>query len=84
MSGSSTCRSCGRPIVWGETEAGKKIPMDPEPSIDGNLTRTASTVDGRIHYLIKYYKRARETPGVTTYKSHFATCPDAKNFRRPR
>lgn len=26
--GSSKCRSCGAPIVWFKTSAGKKIPVD--------------------------------------------------------
>ena len=27
----STCRACGRPILWIGTPAGKSMPCDPEP-----------------------------------------------------
>lgn len=26
-----TCRSCGAEIVWGRTNNGKAMPIDPEP-----------------------------------------------------
>ncbi len=25
----ATCKGCGAPIVWGVTEAGNKVPLDP-------------------------------------------------------
>lgn len=27
------CKFCGRPILWGETESGEIIPLDPKASI---------------------------------------------------
>ena len=31
------CRSCRRPILWAETEKGRRIPIDPQPVTDGNI-----------------------------------------------
>jgi hypothetical protein len=83
VSGSSQCRSCGRPIVWAISAAGKNIPLDPEPRADGNLLRHASTLDGKIVFRAEVVDRDDPTL-ANRYVSHFVTCPDAKNFRRPR
>ncbi len=32
-----TCRSCGAPVYWTETEKGKRMPVDREPGDDGNI-----------------------------------------------
>lgn len=34
---SAVCRECGKDIVWGRTEKGRRMPIDPEPRADGNL-----------------------------------------------
>lgn len=44
----AACRSCGAPIAWVVTNAGKRAPIDP----DGT--------------------------------NHFATCPQAESWRKPR
>lgn len=33
----NTCRSCGAPILWAKTERGKMMPVDPDPSENGNV-----------------------------------------------
>lgn len=54
MSGSSTCRSCGRPIVWGVSTNGRNIPVDPEPRADGNLRLVATGMkEGRIVFQVR-------------------------------
>lgn len=70
---SAKCKSCGAPIIWRVTEGGKSIPVDAEPSADGNL--------------IFFGTSAHPVPKLWTgdrYKSHFATCPNAAKHRKPK
>ncbi|MGE5585779.1 MAG: hypothetical protein ACM309_09680 [Bacillota bacterium] len=39
--GMTTCKGCGREIKWLRTEAGKQMPVDPEPV-------TVVLTDGRV------------------------------------
>lgn len=74
-----TCRSCGAPIVWGTTYAGKRMPIDATPTAMGNVRLFG---DGRAMALgltdIEAYRQA----GIALYTSHFATCPHAARHRR--
>ena len=63
----STCRSCGAPITWIELVSGKRMPFDGELI----YVRTAQ-VGGRL---------VGEIDSSVSI-SHFATCPDAKDWRR--
>ena len=65
------CRSCNAEIVWVKTANGKSMPIDAQPYEDGNL----ALVDGMA--LV-----ATEPKGSPLYKSHFATCPNAKQHRK--
>lgn len=67
------CKSCGAPILWRVTEGGKSIPLDVEPSDDGNLVLFGTGA----HPLPKLWTGDR-------YKSHFATCPNADQHRKAR
>lgn len=72
MSAPQTCRSCQAPIIWATTTRGKSVPIDAEPSEDGNLT----VIDGVVHF--------SKLAGQKHYKSHFATCGDRDAWRRDR
>lgn len=72
----STCRSCGAPVRWERTAAGKPIPLDPEPRPDGNL---AFRDDGRVYSLPQ-----STLDDVPRYVTHFATCPHANQHRKPK
>ena len=72
----SQCRSCGAPIRWLTTLRGKMIPIDLEPVPTGNV-------------IIEGTGRARVIgSGVPSdgplYQSHFVSCPNAVQHRRPR
>jgi hypothetical protein len=72
----ANCRSCGASVIWAETAMGKAMPLDETPTPTGNMvlitgkTRAVNDEDRELK---------RET-----YTSHFATCPDAAQHRRPR
>lgn len=86
LSKTTLCRYCRKPIAFIKTEAGKSIPVDPEPIIfqpeddyqkfvlmDGTVKR-GSPVEND------------ETGGTKKteigYQSHFATCPNADEARK--
>ena len=68
----SKCRSCGAPIEWAVTDAGKMIPLDADPVPEGNLVVEAG----------KSRARTVDDPGVVFWRTHFATCPNADEHRR--
>jgi hypothetical protein len=76
----STCRSCSAPIIWAETDAGKRIPVDADPAPDGSLDLTEFR-PGEVHAgFVPEDQRA----GLSLHRSHFSTCPDARAWRKPR
>jgi hypothetical protein len=78
------CRGCGAEIRWVKLEPGKPHPVDPKAVsvilLDEGRFPTAEdaaralTVEGGN-------PRGRV---VRAYISHFATCPKAEQFRRPK
>jgi hypothetical protein len=83
----SRCRSCGAPIVWAETEAGRRMPVDADTDPDGNVLVVPDPVTGELVALIDseakpLAKRERTWPEGTRHRSHFATCPNASTHRK--
>lgn len=86
---STTCRSCGAEIWWAHTTAGRLIPVDSEPVDDGNVVATGrqtqqSTVSNAI---VTRPEVKVEEPGLfpddrLRYVAHFATCPNADEWRK--
>jgi hypothetical protein len=88
MSPHDKCRGCGAPIIWIRTRDGKHMPCNPEVvEIDpaGAKTMCIVTNDGGVEW------GSPVTPDslfgdmgqvVRGRASHFATCPEAKQFRR--
>lgn len=75
------CRSCGAAIVWTLTEAGRRMPVDVEPSDDGTL-RLEEFQDGS-GVIYAFVVRGNASPREL-YRSHFATCPNAASHRNQR
>lgn len=78
------CRSCGAPVIWAVTHKGKRMPVDADPVENGNI---------KLRYVGEIIIAAypgKEHPGLfddpsfaeKCYVSHFATCEQAKNWRR--
>lgn len=66
----TTCRSCGADVIWAQTSKGRHIPLDAVPASDGNILLT----DGIARVV---------DPGQGHFVSHFVTCPQAHQWRKP-
>ena len=69
----SKCASCGAELRWAETKNGKRIPLDVEPVINGNLELDGNTVR---------YVTPDANAVPMRYRSHFVGCPGAGPHRR--
>ena len=79
---SAKCSSCDAPIVWAvSAKTGKRIPIDAAPVADGNIV-----LSGTLRVLVAHvYGPGQLSPaGHAHYKSHFATCPNAGQHRKPK
>lgn len=63
------CRSCGADVIWAKTAAGKLMPLDAEETL------------GKLVYQLDAVGRMVRAEG-TGHESHFATCPQADQWRR--
>lgn len=78
---SASCRSCGEPVIWAQTQHGKRMPVDAERITGGNLELAYEAPDGTsLETPWADYVRAED--GVLRHVSHFATCVDADKHRR--
>jgi hypothetical protein len=67
--GPGTCRSCGAAIEWAELTSGKRHPFD-RPIV---AVRTqGSVLEGRVI----------EEVDTSVSATHFATCPQSKQWQR--
>lgn len=76
----SACRSCEAEIFWCVTVNNKRIPLDAEPTPDGNLV----VEDGPPPMAIACSADPGTDVGTPRYKSHFSTCPNAATHRKSR
>lgn len=75
MTALARCELCGQPMRWGVTTSGARMPLDPDPTPDGNVWIRQ---DGRLRVLTAdEIARAPET-GVELYMPHHATCTNGR------
>lgn len=76
---------CGAPIEWVVVEkSGKRMPIDPFPVDDGNIVKVGRETQDRTP-LVAYAPPKRQGSLIEDeprYVSHFATCPEADQFRK--
>lgn len=74
--------NCGAPIIFTETLAAKRQVLDPEPTADGTIF-IEDRGRGRLiaHVFSGKHLESQRQRGVSLYKAHWATCPDAERFR---
>lgn len=83
------CRSCGAPIQWAVTEKGKSMPVDLQPSEDGNILLQHR--EGKVP--IALYLNEKEKQQLIDaldqrqqrhrlFLSHFVTCKQAASWRK--
>lgn len=71
------CSSCQAPIFWrSNTATGKGIPIDRDPVEGGRVVLVG---DRQCRFLTK-----GESADVSTYASHFATCANRDQHRKPK
>lgn len=86
----TTCRSCGALVKWLTSQAGSRVILDAEPvtviPMDGAARGTFFRLDGST-------VRGREATGLEphwtqrseeVFRSHFASCPQAKAWRKEK
>jgi len=94
----TACRSCSSRILWAKTTSGKLIAVDAEPDSDwdqpildpdGTLAPTGRQVPakrGSVPEVQVVAAGANELALVgesrRRWRPHFATCPDASEWRR--
>jgi hypothetical protein len=65
------CKSCGAEIIWAVTGSGARTPLDAENIGRVVVLEPPEAPDGPPTALVR-----------VAYRSHFATCPNAKEHRR--
>jgi hypothetical protein len=78
----AACRSCGAAVIWTETERGKRMPVDAEPVHDDGIAGTTFVLRAEHEPPLAVAAWPAAFPDEPHYVSHFATCPDADDWRR--
>ena len=67
----SICKRCGATIEWYRTVKGKRMPVDPSPTTEGNVKVDP---DGSVEVLGGFDLMLAHSAGELLHLSHFVTC----------
>jgi hypothetical protein len=78
------CKSCGARVQWAMTERGKRMPVDYEPSPAGNilLQYRMNQPPLAVYLGADAIEHLDGLQRHRLFTSHFATCPQAKRWRK--
>jgi hypothetical protein len=78
------CRSCGADVLWARTVKGKAMPIDAEPTANGNV-QIQNDNDGLQATVLAGQKlELARLAGAQLHLSHFVTCEYADQHRTKR
>lgn len=81
--GSGRCKRCSEPVRWVTTVAGKNMPLNPLAHPHGNVILTAASGGkGTVARVVS--NSSLPVIGAPAYRSHYASCLFADQFRRRR
>jgi len=81
MSGLARCGSCRAEIRWVTTQNHAHMPIDPDPTPDGNVIPIPQGED--VEPLARVLRKDEEPPpGTKRFTTHWETCPTAAKHRR--
>lgn len=78
----SRCRSCDAEIFWVTTEAGKSMPLDALPKLDGNVMLHRQSGKAVATVLAGLFLAEARDSGRVLYMPHHATCPQGQAWRK--
>jgi hypothetical protein len=78
------CRGkhCDAPIIWAITAARKMMPVDAEPTPDGNVELSTEWPVHALPAATVYAQPPLGADALTLRLPHHATCPDAAEWKR--
>ena len=82
MNNTSFCKKCGAPIVWLDTPRGRKLPADAALRAYKENPEGKNSVLNDLGEVIKCDLHFEGTPTGMGRLPHWATCPNADEFRR--
>lgn len=69
--------------MWVKNVAGKRLPIDPEPVPNGNVVPMWVDGERRVRIATADHPIPDDYTG-DRFVSHFATCPQADEWRKPK
>lgn len=72
----STCKFCGETVIWVKTRSDKNMPVDVDPSSDGNFVIHNEDEDNPR--VLRMNREAAERYTGPLYRCHFETCSARK------